>query len=206
MKKTLLVAALGAVLGFSATTASASGGAGSWDLKFGLGYVNPKSDNGTLAGTLRAEVNSDVKPTIGFGYWFSDNVQLDVLGAIPFSHDVRLNGVEAASLKHLPPTVSLQYHFAPGGSFCPFVGVGVNYTYIYDEETRGPLAGTRLKLDNSFGLAAQVGAEFKVNDRWAVAADVRWIDIDSDASVNGADVGTVNVDPIVVGAYLVYSF
>jgi len=205
MKKTLLVSALAAVLGLSATTASAAG-AGSWDLKFGLANVNPKSDNGTLAGTLRAEVNSNARPTIGFGYWLNDNLQIDVLGAVPFSHDVSLNGAEAASLKHLPPTVSLQYHFAPGGRFCPFIGLGVNFTMIYDEETRGPLQGTRLSLDNSWGLAAQVGAEFKLSDKWALAADVRWIDIDTDVRVNGAGVGTVNVDPVVIGAYLVYSF
>jgi outer membrane protein len=205
MKKTILVAALGAVLGLSAATASAAG-AGSWELKFGLANVNPKSDNGTLAGTLRADVNSDTKPTIGFGYWLTDNVQIDVLGALPFSHDVRLNGANAASLKHLPPTVSMQYHFAPNATFCPFIGFGVNFTAFYDEETRGPLAGTRLSLDNSWGLAAQVGAEIKLNEKWSMAADVRWIDIDTDVRVNGTGVGTVNVDPIVVGAYLVYSF
>ncbi len=205
MKKTLLITALGAVLGLSAATASAAG-AGNWNLKFGLANVNPKSNNGTLAGTLRADVDSNTKPTIGFGYWLTDNIQLDVLGAIPFEHDVSLNGGDAASLRHLPPTVSLQYHFAPNGAFCPFVGIGINYTMIYDEKTRGPLAGTKLTLDNSFGFAAQVGAEFKLNDQWALAADVRWIDIDTKAKVNGASVGTVNVDPMVVSAYLVYSF
>jgi len=205
MKKTLLLAALGAVLGLSAATASAAG-AGTWDLKFGAANVNPKSNNGTLAGTLRAEVNSNTKPIIGFGYWLNDNVQIDVLGSVPFKHEARLNGDIAASLRHLPPTVSFQYHFAPNGSFCPFIGLGLNYTFIYDEKPRGPLAGTRLKLDDSWGLAAQLGAEFKLNDKWALAADVRWIDIDSDASVNGTKVGTVNVDPVVIGAYLVYSF
>lgn len=205
MKKTLFVAAVGAALALSAATASAAG-AGTWDFKFGLANVNPKSNNGTLAGTLRAEVDSNTKPIVGFGYWLNDHLQIDVLAAIPFKHDVTLNGAPAASLRHLPPTVSLQYHFAPGGSFCPFVGLGLNYTMIYDEKTRGPLAGTRLSLDNSWGLAAQVGAEFKLTDAWALAADVRWIDIDTDAKVNGTGVGTVNVDPVVIGAYLVYSF
>jgi outer membrane protein len=206
MKKHLLASTLGLVFAATSATAAASG-AGSWDLKFGLANVNPKSDNGALAGgTLRAKVDSDTKPIIGFGYWLTDNIQLDVLGAIPFKHDVTLNGADAASLRHLPPTISLQYHLAPNGAFCPFIGVGVNYTMIYDEKTRGPLGGTRLTLDNSFGFAAQVGAEFKVADQWALAADVRWIDIDTKAKVNGASVGTVNVDPIVVSAYLVYSF
>lgn len=196
MKKTLLVTALGAVLGLSAATASAAG-AGSWDLKFGLANVNPKSNNGTLAGTLRAEVNSNTRPTIGFGYWLSDNLQIDVLGAVPFSHDVRLNGADAASLKHLPPTVSLQYYFgAADAAFRPFVGAGLNHTIAFDIEERGPVAGARIDLDNSWGLAAQAGLLFKTG-AWDVVADVRWIDIGLDAQLNGADIGTVNVDPLV---------
>lgn len=178
-----------------------------WFVRFGAVQVNPDSDNGRLAGgALAATVDNNNQIGLILGRHFTPNLALEILAATPFSHTASVNGAEAVDFKHLPPTVSLQYHFAPGGRFCPFIGLGVNYTMIYDEETRGPLQGTRLSLDNSWGLAAQVGAEFKLNDQWALAADVRWIDIDTDARVNGAGVGTVNVDPVVIGAYLVYSF
>lgn len=169
--------------------------------------MRPNSDNGRLAGgAFAVDVGGKIRPTFGFGYWLSDNIQLEVLAALPFEHDVRLNGANAATFKHLPPTVSLQYHFAPGASICPFVGLGLNYTVVFDEKTRGPLAGADLSLGNSSGLARQAGIEFKIDDRWAAAAEVRWFDIDSDARVNGADVGPVTVDPIAFGLCAIYKF
>ena len=56
--------------------------------------------------------------------------------------DIELNGVNAGSTKHLPPTVSLQYHFRGNERVKPFIGAGLNYTIFFEEETRGPLAGT----------------------------------------------------------------
>jgi outer membrane protein len=208
MRKNLFLC--GTVLALAMGSHSAiAGNDGRWELKFGAHTVNPKSDNGTLrAGTtaFNVDVGNDVRPTFNVGYWLTDNWQLDVLAALPFEHDVELNGGRAASFKHLPPTVTLQYHFNPEGGFDPFVGIGLNYTFVYDEEEVGPLAGTRLGLDNSFGLAAQIGAAVALNDNWSIAGDVRWFDIDSDAELNGASLGTVNVDPIAVGLFAIYRF
>lgn len=171
-----------------------------WAVRFGLHYVNPKSDNGSLAGgTLDASIDSDLKPSIALDYYFSPNWSLDILAAVPFKHTVSLNGAEAVELTHLPPTVSIEYHFAPDAQLRPFVGLGVNYTLIYDEKARGPLAGTKVGLDNSFGLAAQAGLEWAIDERWSIVADVRWMDIDTDVFVNGAKVGTASVDPLALG-------
>lgn len=195
----LIAAALFAVAGQAS--------AADWFVRFGAHTVNPKSDNGTLAGgTLSADIGSDTRPTLAFGKWIDDSWAVEVLAAAPFSHEVKLNGTKALDFKHLPPTVSLQYYFAPGSSFRPFVSAGINYTWTYDEKETGPLAGTDVKIDNSWGLAAQVGALFKVNDAWSVVADVRWMDIDADVSVSGTNVGGVNVDPMVYGVYLNYDF
>jgi outer membrane protein len=209
MKTMKLALATSLVLAAAVAAPAHAGGAGTWEFKIGAHNVNPKSDNGTLragAAAFDVEVGSNTRPTFGFGSWLTDHLQLDLLAAIPFEHEVKLNGARAADFKHLPPTLTLQYHFNPGGDVCPFVGVGVNYTYVYSEAETGPLTGTRLDLDNSFGLAAQVGIEFKLNDRWSLAGDVRWFDIDSDAKLNGASLGTVAVDPIGVGIFAVYSF
>src|SRR5690606_18520805 len=101
--------------------------------------------------------------------------------------------------KHLPPTVSLQYHFAPAAKFRPYVGVGVNYTLFFSEDTQGALAGSKLELDPSFGLAAQLGADIALNDDWFVNLDLRWVDIDTDATLDGASLGSVAIDPVVFG-------
>lgn len=178
-----------------------------WAVRFGLHHINPKSDNGSLAGgTLDASIDSDLKPSVALEYYFSPHWSLDILAAVPFKHTVSLNGAEAVELTHLPPTVSIEYHFAPDAELRPFVGLGVNYTLIYDEKARGPLAGTRVGLDNSFGLAAQVGLEWVLDERWSIVADARWMDIDTDVTVNGSRVGTAEVDPLALGLTAAWRF
>jgi len=129
-----------------------------------------------------------------------------VLASLPFQHDIELNGVKAGSTQHLPPTVSLQYHFNGSGKVKPFIGAGVNYTIFFSQDTTGPLAGADLDLDNSWGLAAHAGLDFAVGDKKWLRVDARWIDIDTDVKVNGASVGTVNIDPMVYGAAFVWQF
>ena len=178
-----------------------------WIVKVGVHTVDPKSDNGTLAGgTLKSDVGSDVKPTITAEYLLAPEWGVEVLASLPWKHDVKLNGVLAATTKQLPPTVSVQYHFNPTGKVSPFVGLGLNYTIFFSEHTTGPLAGTKLSLDNSLGVAAHGGIDFRIDERWLVTLDARWIQIGTDAKVNGAKVGTVHIDPFVYGFAVGYRF
>lgn len=181
--------------------------AGEWTFSVGAHQVNPKSDNGSLAGgTLDVEVDSNVRPTITAEYFVRDNLGIEVLASLPFQHDVNIAGLgNVGSTKHLPPTVSLQYHFGEG-KVKPFVGLGVNYTLFFSEDTTGALAGNDLKLDDSFGLAAHAGIDFKIGEKGAIRVDARWIDIDTDVELNGAGLGTVNIDPLVYGAAYVFQF
>ena len=206
MKKTLVPIAIALALGAAVPAFAQS--KGDWTLGVGVHQVNPKSDNGTLAGgTLPLEIDSDVKPTVTFEYFLRDNLGLEVLAALPFKHDIAVKGVgKVGETKHLPPTVSLQYHFNSKGKVSPLLGVGLNYTTFFSEDTTGALEGTRLKLDDSWGLAAHAGLDFKVSERSAVRVDVRWADIDTKVKLNGAKLGTANIDPMVYGAAWVYRF
>ncbi|MCM2338223.1 MAG: outer membrane beta-barrel protein [Lysobacter sp.] len=198
--------ALALVLGGVATPALAQS-AGTWTVGVGAHQVNPKSDNGALAGgTLPVEVESNVRPTITGEYFIADNLGIEVLASLPFKHDIAIDGLgTVGETKHLPPTVSLQYHFGQG-KVKPFVGAGVNYTKFFSEETSGALEGADLELDASWGLAAHAGVDFKVGDKGAIRVDARWIDIDTDVSVEGEKLGTVNIDPLVYGVAYVFSF
>lgn len=196
---TLLAAVAAATLGAQPALAEK----GDIILRGGVAVVAPKSDNSPLV-----NVDEGYSPSIMLTYFLSDNWAIDVLGSLPFKHDINLNGGgKVAETKHLPPTVSLQYHFLPDGAmFRPYVGAGVNFTLFFDEATTGALAGSDLALDNSFGVAAQIGADFAINDKWAINVDLRWADIDTDASLDGAPLGTVEIDPFVFGVSVAYKF
>jgi outer membrane protein len=207
MQKHLLACALAIGLGAAAAPVLAQS-QGDWTLGVGVHAVDPRSDNGRLAdGTLKVDVDTDVKPTLTFEYFVRDNLGVEVIAAWPFEHDVSIAGMgTVGSTKQLPPTVSLQYHFNGKGKVSPFVGAGINYTTFFSEDTRGALDGAQLELDDSWGLAAHAGIDFAVGERSAIRVDARWIDIDADVKLNGADIGTVNIDPIVYGAAYVMKF
>ena len=176
--------------------------AGDWTLGVGVHQVDPKSDSGVDG----LDVDGNVRPTITGEYFIADNLGIEVLAALPFEHDITVGGATVGSTKQLPPTVSLQYHFNSTGTVSPFIGAGLNYTTFFSEDTEGALQGADLKLDDSWGLAAHAGLDFAIGQKGAIRVDVRWIDIDSDASVNGADLGTVEIDPLVYGASYMFKF
>ena len=175
---------------------------GEWTLGLGLHSVDPTSDNGSLAGgTLDLDVGSDSKPSVTAEYFIRDNMGIEILAAWPFEHDISIDGLgKVGSTKHLPPTVSFQYHFNTSGKVSPFLGAGLNYTAFFSEKTNGALAGSELKLENSWGLAAHAGLDIWFSNQNALRIDARWVDIDSDVSLNGAGLGTAQIDPMVYGA------
>ncbi|MFT3755617.1 MAG: OmpW family outer membrane protein [Pseudoxanthomonas sp.] len=187
---------------------------GDWTLGVGLHHVDPKSDNGSLDATALGlgqlpptEVSGSIRPTFTGEYFIADNLGIEVLAALPFEHDISIQGVgKVGSTKQLPPVFSIQYHFANSSKFTPFVGVGLNYTTFFSEDTTGALAGTKLKLEDSFGAAAHVGVDFALSERSALRLDARWADIDTDVKVNNVKVGTAEIDPIVYGFSIVTKF
>lgn len=209
MRKTspLIVASLAAALSLAAAPAMAQS-KGDWTVSAGVHQVAPKSNNGWLAGgTLKVDVDNDVKATITGEYFIADNLGIEVLAALPFKHDININGLgRVGSTKQLPPVVTLQYHFNSKGKVSPFVGAGVNYTTFFSEDTTGALAGSKLKLQDSWGLAAHAGIDFAIGEKGALRVDMRWIDIDSKVKLNGEKIGTVNIDPLVYGASYVFKF
>ncbi|HBK46443.1 MAG TPA: hypothetical protein DDZ67_08420 [Xanthomonadaceae bacterium] len=213
MRKTspLLLGTLAAALLAAAPAMAQS--KGDWTLGVGVHAVDPKSDAGDLDGSalglgaLPTKVDSDVKPTVTFEYFVADNVGIEVLAALPFKHEISIEGVgKVGETKQLPPVVSLQYHFANQTKVTPFVGLGVNYTKFFSTDSKGALTGTNLDLDDSWGVAAHAGLDFALSDKGALRVDLRWADIDTEVKVNGAKLGTAKIDPLVYGVAYVFKF
>jgi outer membrane protein len=212
--------ALAAALGLAAPAYGHE--AGDWLVRFGASNIDPKSDNGsidlTATGILGVQditVDSKVGVTFNVAYMYTDTIGIELLAALPFKHDINVAGLPepAASVTHLPPTLSMQYHFLPTSEFQPYVGAGVNYTHFFDDKLKGPLnvPGADITTDtHSFGLAFQVGFDYMLNPNWFVNVDLRWIDISTDATVFVPGLGTlesdVDIDPIVYGLHVGYRF
>lgn len=169
---------------------------------------------------LGADVGVDRDTQLGgnIAYMLTSNIGLELVLALPFQHDISGNGVVGAafattdlgSTKHLPPTLNLQYYFNNSTNFTPFVGVGLNYTKFFSEDAGQDLETTLggdvdLDLEDSVGLAAEVGVDYKLNDNWLLNATVMYVDIDTEATYtvkSGALAGAkvesdVSIDPFV---------
>ena len=183
---------------------------------------NLKLDGAKVAGT-KATLDSDTQLGLTFAYMLTDHVGLELLAATPFQHTVAVKGLgpgldgKLADIKQLPPTLSLQYYPMESASrFQPYVGLGVNYTWFYDEElssTRKNEGFSNLNLKNSWGWAGQVGMDYLLTDRMMVNASVWYVDIDTEATMNGPSalsVGrtkvSVDVDPWVYMVGIGYKF
>lgn len=211
MKLQSLVLATAAAL--TMTTAFAVP-AGTWSVAAGAHMVDPKSDNGTLAdGAYSVDVDSDVQPTISGEYFVANNIGVELLAAIPFHHDITLTPTTGgdpinAKTQHLPPTLSVQYHFDGYNmpmNVKPFVGVGVNYTTFFKEKIYLD-NGNDLNIKDSVGVAGHIGLDIPFAPTEAFRIDARYMDIKPDVELNGADIGSVDISPWVYGVAFVKTF
>ena len=180
--------------------------AGDLVLRAGAAGVLPTGESETIseiAPGAKVEADDDWSLGLTGTYMVTDNIGVGLLAAWPFEHDIDAKGSissldKVGETKHLPPTVTLQYHFETESSFHPFIGVGVNYTYFFDEETSGALNGLDLDLDDSWGLAGEIGLDYDVGNDWLISGQVWYIDIDTEADLEGVGKFDVDIDPWVV--------
>ena len=173
----------------------------------GLAIVSPQESSDDVLNTGEFQIDSNQQLGLTLGYMITDNWGVELLAATPFSHRVSTAGLgEIAKVKHLPPTLMAQYYFGDAKSKVrPYIGVGVNYTTFFDEKAVGALAqlgDVNVSLDDSWGLAGQVGIDMAITDRWFVNGSAWIMDIDTDVHVNGGDGIKTKIDPMVfmVGA------
>jgi outer membrane protein len=218
MKNLILsVAIAGTLLGTSSPVFAYE--QGDWVVRVGMTNVAPddSSNNVNVAGAdlgVGVNVGSNTQLGLNFVYFYSPQLAIEVLAATPFSHDIGLDTLgPLGSTKHLPPTISVNYYFAPPSArFQPYVGAGINYTIFFDEEfsrDNSNAGFSKLDLDNSFGLAAQVGFDYMLDEKWLVNASVHWLNIDTEANFDLNDsAGSVDVsiDPFVYSITAGYRF
>jgi outer membrane protein len=142
---------------------------------------------------------------VDFSYFFTKNLSAELILTVPQEHDVTLSGTKIGTFKHLPPTLTAQWHFLPDQTVNPYVGAGLNLTLISDVK----LAAGALDLDkSSVGAALQAGVDFKVASNCYINVDIKYVQIKSDVKVaaTGAKVTTVKVDPMLYGVGVGYRF
>jgi outer membrane protein len=154
-------------------------------------------------GAGEASINNKWLPEVDFTYFVTPNIAAELILTYPQKQTLTVQGLgDVGTFKHLPPTLTAQYHFSGMGAFKPYLGAGVNYTRLMSVNL-----GPDLDLKkNSWGLAVQAGADYAIDKKWSVNVDVKKVQIKTDVYYKGSNVGTFKVDPTLFGLGVGYKF
>ncbi len=171
--------------------------------------VVPDEDiTGSIPGS--ADLNNDVIPELDFSYFFTDHIAAELIAGTS-KHDLKWNTgagkADLGSVRLLPPTLTLQYHFMPKQRFSPYVGAGINYTHFYAEDTGS--ANTSIDYKDKFGYALQTGFDYAIAGNWSFNVDVKKIFLRTDVHtvVSGTHVtASGHINPWLLGVGVGYRF
>ncbi|MFD0930352.1 OmpW family protein [Methylophilus glucosoxydans] len=150
-------------------------------------YVNKNIAAGAMSSGAELKADSNTIPELDISYYWTKNIATELILALGSKHDVSItkdSGTTVTnqllgSIDALPPTLTAQWHFNPDQTFDPYVGAGINATFMLDRRLdlrQGPLAGQKIKIDrDSFGPALQAGLDVNLKDGWLLNADVKYI-------------------------------
>ena len=167
---------------------------GNWLIRARAVHLDSSNKDETGLGLT---INNKWLPEVDISYFFSPNIAAELILTVPQKQTVNSTvvGGDIGTFKHLPPTLTLQYHFT-GMSVRPYVGAGVNYTNLSSVNLLN--GGANLKR-NSYGLALQAGVDLPLGGGWLLNADVKKVQIGTTVYVGGVDSGKFKVDPVLFG-------
>jgi len=154
------------------------------------------------------QINNKVLPELDISYFFTPHIATELILTYPQQQNVTvmqsaLGGpTKIGSFRHLPPILTLQYHFTPESRFKPYVGAGVNYTRISSVDLQVPGVGPLELSKNSFGPALQVGFDYRLTDHLYFNVDLKKTWISADVKLAGQTISKVKVDPWLLGVGL----
>jgi outer membrane protein len=210
------VAAVGALATVLLSVTAQAQDDGPWEVRLRAVYLDPANNSDAIptvgVPSDAIHINGKWLPDLDFEYFVTPNWSGELMLTYPQNQDVTveqstLGGpATIGSFKHLPPTLTAKYTFAPDAIFRPYIGVGINVTFISDVRLDVPGVGP-LDLDRtSVGPVAQLGADIKIADHWFMNVDTKWTQIRSDVTLGGSKVSQVRIDPFLFGVGFGYRF
>lgn len=203
MKKITLAIAL-ATIGFTSTNVMADDSP--WLVRARIVDVDPANKSNPVGGVGASDlitVSKKVIPEVDISYFITPNWSTELILTYPQKHDVYLSGSQIGTVKELPPTLTVQYHFMPSEQVSPYLGAGVNYTNYSNVD----LAKGAITLDSgSFGYALEGGVDYKLNKNWSLNFDVKYVEMRSNVYAGGSTISNIQISPWLIGVGAGYRF
>lgn len=207
------VLAAGMAAALPAAAQQAERGKRAGDIVVGFGGVGVLPTGGgtapVLGGTITA--SNSASPQLDFSYFFTPNLAVNLIAATTH-HTLRLErsaigDVKLGNVWALPPTLTVQYHPFPQARLSPYVGLGLNATFFYGHGGGYTAPVRRVRVENSLGVAANIGVDWEFRPNWLFNVDLKFIQMQPEASVNSNLIrAQTNLNPLVVSASVRYRF
>ena len=204
-------------------------------VRAGFAHLNPGTGSGTsfahvppapLAG-VGVDISKETLLFFSLAKDISPQLEIELAAGLPPTSDIavrvapsapgvlgQFDGRVLAQVRQVAPNLYLNYKFGDAQSaWRPFVGLGLNYTRLSARSASaiGSNIGSlvHLHIGSSWGLAAQAGMSYKINDKWSAQASVATFRVKSRMTIHvgGIERGiTLRMNPVAAAAGLSYSF
>ena len=204
MQHTLKIAALTLALCSALPAAAQQAAEGNWLVRGRAVSVDFENGQSKMVKSLDIKAEDRWIPELDITFFFTKNIAAELVLTYPQNVDITIGGKTKGTIKALPPSLMLQYHFTDLGAFKPYVGAGVNYTYFSKRDNI--LDGAASVERDSWGLAGQLGFDYALNKNWLLNVDVKYVQMTTDVHLGSTKLGTLDLNPITWGVGLGYRF
>ena len=208
MRIKTLVAVLAVMTSLAPIAAQAQSSSGNpWMVRVrAVDLLWANGQSGSVVQGANVKAKDQIIPELDVSYFFTKNIAAELVLTYPQSIQIDTGGNKLGTIKALPPSLLLQYHFTNFGAFKPYVGTGVNYTIF---SSRNNLSGGAYSVDSSsFGAVGQVGMDYMFDKNWGLNVDLKYATMSTNVTdtATGANVGKLTLNPWMPAVGVTYKF
>ena len=165
------------------------------------------------------DLESDFGLGIGLNFFLSNRVSLELTasifepeGAIQLPESsARTSSPNAVTqrfgtVKMLPLTASLQYHFKPEERFDYYIGAGAAYLLFDRFEQADDIDFEEIDFGDDAGFMLQGGFSWRLKGAFAITGDVKYVPFEDSVNVSGATPLDIDLNPVILSAGGSYHF
>lgn len=204
MQKLLNFAVLGIAISTALPAMAQQTADGNWLVRARAVSIDFENGQSKTVKTLDIQADDRWIPELDISYFFTKNIAAELVLTYPQNIDVTIGGATKGTIKALPPSLLLQYHFTDFGAFKPYVGAGLNYTYFSKRDNI--LNGAASVERDSWGLVGQLGFDYAFNKNWSLNLDVKYVQMDTDVYLGSSKLGKLDLNPVTWGLGIGYRF
>jgi len=206
MRIKTLVVAMAAVASLAPIAAQAQATENPWMIRVRAVDLLWANGQTGAAQTLDVKAKDQLIPEFDVSYFFTKNIAAELVLTYPQSIQIDAGGNKLGTIKALPPSLVLQYHFTDFGAFKPYVGAGVNYTLF---SSRNNLANGAYSVDSSsVGVVGQIGMDYMFDKNWGLNVDLKYATMSTNVSspAYGPSAGKLTLNPWMPAVGVAYKF